>query len=112
MIGPVGLTQLARRTGGFPGGLVLDSAVNGLVIVDGPVELLPGARLAGWLVSSGNVLVRAGADLTGVVDAAGRVSVEAGGSLTGDPCAHLRALEGAAWLRRPWRVGPKYWPRY
>jgi hypothetical protein len=86
---------------------------QGMLVVDGDLELTGGARYHGLLVVRGVLRVESGSTFEGMVLAGGGVSLGGGATLRGSACWAVRALDAyreswGRWVRiaDPARIGP------
>jgi hypothetical protein len=78
---------------GFRGDLrMAGGGGQGVLVVDGNLELSAGARFRGLVLVQGTLRVAGGAELVGMAVAVGGVSVEPGGRVRGSACWVVRSL--------------------
>lgn len=82
---------LRGRTGATT---VVGGVGQGVIVVDGDLELAAAARFHGVVITSGRLRVTGGARLEGLALARGGAEIEAGAALVGSACRAARALHG------------------
>ena len=92
-LGPCG-THVAVR--GRSGSLTVDGGRGQTVlVVDGDLVLLGGARLSGMIIATGTVTLREGSSIVGRLVAYGGATVEAGSSVVGSGAVAATVLEAS-----------------
>jgi hypothetical protein len=87
---PCGLHLPLRGSGGDL--RMVGGAGQGVLVVDGDLELVAGARFHGFAAVRGVLRIADGGQLVGMVVAAGGVHVATGGSVRGSACWAVRSL--------------------
>lgn len=110
--GPVDPTDPGAPCGGevqlffATAGLALSGAAQGVLIVDGDLDLEPGAAFTGAILATGRFALGPGATVTGAVRAR---EASIAGTIRFDACALANALGGAPGLGRPLRPAGRSW---
>lgn len=89
-----------------PGRLTVSGAGRGVLVVDGDLELAPGAAFAGAILATGRLTLAPGASVTGAVRAR---EASIAGAIRFDACALARAFAEAPGLNRPLRPAGRSW---
>src|SRR5690606_35198404 len=89
-----------------PGRLTVSGAGRGVLVVDGDLELAPGAAFAGAILATGRLTLAPGASVTGAVRAR---EASIAGAIRFDACALARAFAEAPGLNRPLRPAGRAW---
>lgn len=89
-----------------PAGLTVSGAGQGVLVVDGDLDLGPGAAFAGAILATGRLTLAPGSSITGAARAR---EVSIAGAVRFDACALARALAGAPGLGRPLRPAARSW---
>ncbi len=89
-----------------PAGLTISGASQGVLIVDGDLDLAPGAAFTGAILATGRLTLAPGASITGAARAR---EASISGTVRFDACALARALAGAPGLGRPLRPAARSW---
>jgi hypothetical protein len=85
-------------------------AWEGIVLVDGDLELRSGARMEGWIAVTGDLHVGDGAIIVGIVRAGGTVVIDPGGTIEVAPCGAILTLRDIPRFAFPVAIGATAWP--
>jgi len=83
---------------------------EGLLLVDGSLELRAGAIVTGWVGVRGDLTIRGGAVLEGIARVGGGLTIAPGGLLEPNPCSALERLLSVDALVSPRLIGGSVWP--
>lgn len=89
-----------------PASLTVSGAGQGVLVVDGDLDLAPGAAFTGAVLATGRLTLAQGSSITGAARAR---EASVAGTIRFDACALARALAGAPGLGRPLRPTARSW---